>query len=257
MFGIIYKATCVANGKVYVGQTIVSLQSRQRDHFYEAARGEDSYFCRALRKYGKDYFVWEQIDGAETIEELNQKEIYWIAFYRCFEDPAKGYNSDSGGKNAKSSEETKKKIGDALRGKKKNITPEGFLKKQEVCRNRVWSQESKDKLSIARIGQKSSSETIEKIKKANTGKTRSPEAKQHYVERWTEEERQKRREKYTGENNPNYGKHLSKESRLSISEKAKARGGRTQTDEERKKRSDSIRAWHAKRKQLLLEQSTN
>ena len=256
MIGIIYKATCVANGKVYVGQTTTLLKLRQKNHFYEAARGEDSHFCRALRKYGDDAFIWEHIDTADSIDELNQKEVYWIVFYKCFEDPTKGYNSDPGGKNAKSSEETKKKISEALKGRPKSDEHKARIKAARANYPPV-SQETKNKIATARTGQKHSSETVEKIRSANTGKIRSIEAKQHYVERWTKEERQKRREKYTGENNPNYGNLMSKESRLSISEKAKARGGRAQTDEERKKRSDSIRAWHAKRKQLLLEQSTN
>ena len=45
--------------------------------------------------------------------------------------------------------------------------------------------------------------------------------------------------------------------RAILGENAPGRGGRPQTETERKKRSDSIRAWHAKRKQLLLGQSTN
>ena len=32
----------------------------------------------AIRKYGKDNFEYEQIDSANTVEELTEKEDYWI-----------------------------------------------------------------------------------------------------------------------------------------------------------------------------------
>jgi group I intron endonuclease len=222
MIGIIYKVTCTINGKIYIGQTIRSLQERQRQHLSDArGKSKDFPFYRAIRKYGEAAFTWEQIDTAATTDELDQKEIHWIDRSHSLLTE-QGYNCVPGGQNG-----------------------HGI------------PQEIRDKISLSRSGQKLSLESIEKIKIANTGKTRSQEAKQHYVERWTKEERQKRREKYLGEDNPNYGNHMSEESRLNISKKAKARGGRPQTEAEKKKRSDSIRAWHAQRKQLLIEQSTN
>lgn len=49
----------------------------------------DTHFARAIRKYGKDNFIIEEIDTAQTQDELNQKEQYWIKFYNSVEE---GYN---------------------------------------------------------------------------------------------------------------------------------------------------------------------
>ena len=77
----------------------------------------DTHFARAIRKYGPDKWQLEVIDGAETQEELNQKEQYWIRYYNSVEE---GYNetdaiSKCGGntyqsKTEKEMEEIKEKI---------------------------------------------------------------------------------------------------------------------------------------------------
>ena len=72
---IIYKATNKINGKVYIGQSHKSLEERMRRHKNDSTR-QDSYFYRAIRKYGWENFSWEVIDIAETDEELDQKEVY-------------------------------------------------------------------------------------------------------------------------------------------------------------------------------------
>ena len=54
----------------------------------------DTHLARAIRLYGPEAFVVEQIDSANTQEELNQKEIQWIHFYDSIKQ---GYNeTDSG-----------------------------------------------------------------------------------------------------------------------------------------------------------------
>lgn len=49
----------------------------------------DTHFARAIRKYGKENFIIELIDTAETQDELNRKERYWIRFYDSIHH---GYN---------------------------------------------------------------------------------------------------------------------------------------------------------------------
>ena len=49
----------------------------------------DTHFARAIRKYGKDNFIIEQIDQAQTQDELNKKEQYWIQYYNSVQN---GYN---------------------------------------------------------------------------------------------------------------------------------------------------------------------
>ena len=56
----------------------------------------DTKFYRAIRKYGRENFKIEAIDFADTQEELDQKEIYYINLYDSVKN---GYNSkDSIGK---------------------------------------------------------------------------------------------------------------------------------------------------------------
>lgn len=90
----IYKITCTANGKVYIGQTRGSIKSR----WYAHCRKDNP--CRvlgnAINKYGRENFIIEEIDKAYTKEDLDNKEIYWISYYNST-DKSIGYNIAKGG----------------------------------------------------------------------------------------------------------------------------------------------------------------
>ena len=86
----IYKITNIQNNKVYIGQTIRPIEQRFKRHLNDALNNIlDTHFARAIRKYGKENFIIEQIDEAQTQDELNQKEQYWIRYYNSVEE---GYN---------------------------------------------------------------------------------------------------------------------------------------------------------------------
>ena len=86
----IYKITNIQNNKVYIGQTIRPIQDRFHRHINDALNNIlDTHFARAIRKYGKDNFIIEQIDQAQTQNELNKKEQYWIQYYNSVQN---GYN---------------------------------------------------------------------------------------------------------------------------------------------------------------------
>lgn len=105
--GVIYKITNTVNGKVYIGQTTRSLNTRWRLH--KSSRSFCRHLLNAIKKYGADSFTIEPIDQADTMEELNRKECEYIAFYNSI-DRSKGYNLMSGGGNSHHSEETKRKL---------------------------------------------------------------------------------------------------------------------------------------------------
>ena len=72
---IIYKITNKLNGKVYIGQTTRSLAARIHEHIHKHSRvGKD------MVKYGRDNLDISVIDNAETKEELDDLEIFWIAW---------------------------------------------------------------------------------------------------------------------------------------------------------------------------------
>lgn len=80
----IYKITNTSNGKVYIGQTIQqNPKMRWYSHLADARRGKKSYLLDSIRKYGEASFTWEIIDTVPSIDELNNKEEYWLNYYRA------------------------------------------------------------------------------------------------------------------------------------------------------------------------------
>ena len=103
---IIYMAKNKVNGKIYIGQTVKSLETRRGQH--ESATRKDNnkcffHFHNALKRYGIDNFEWSIIDKASSIEELNEKEQAYIEQYESC-DQSKGYNLNSGGGSYKRTE---------------------------------------------------------------------------------------------------------------------------------------------------------
>lgn len=75
MIGYIYKTTNLINRKCYIGKH----QSAQYDPKYF---GSGKILKRAIKKYGIKNFINEIIDIADTEEELNNKEKYYIKYYK-------------------------------------------------------------------------------------------------------------------------------------------------------------------------------
>ena len=150
--GIIYKTINILNNKIYIGQSVYN-----NDNYY----GSGIKLKRAILKYGKENFKKEIIEECE-LEKLNEKEIFWIDFYKSDQF---GYNiskgsqygwmkglkhrkdtiekmkiSNSGEKNGfyhkKHTEETKQKISESL-------------KNSESFQKSMKSDERKDKLRIS------------------------------------------------------------------------------------------------------------
>lgn len=91
--GKIYCAHCITTGKKYIGQTTKNnLNLRISEHFVDSKKYNHK-FANALKKYGKDNFIWGIIEECE-ISLLNEKEIYWIENYNTV---VKGYNTSPGG----------------------------------------------------------------------------------------------------------------------------------------------------------------
>jgi group I intron endonuclease len=86
------------NDKVYVGQTTHGLAKRKAQHKYMSIKKDRrTIFQIALLDEGFDSFAWEQIDTADTQEELDRKEKEWITKYNSA-NIEYGYNSQVGGK---------------------------------------------------------------------------------------------------------------------------------------------------------------
>lgn len=91
----IYKITNDINGKLYIGKTNRSIETRFQEHINFSKRAyKNRPLYDAMNKYGVNHFHIEQIDICETDEEASTKEIYWIAYYDTYRH---GYNATLGG----------------------------------------------------------------------------------------------------------------------------------------------------------------
>lgn len=98
MNGKIYKITNTITGECYIGQTVRSVERRFEEHKQgtRQAKYKMSKLQKAMEEYGKRNFTVELIeDEIETIEELCEKEKYYIQKYNATFD----YNNSSGGEN--------------------------------------------------------------------------------------------------------------------------------------------------------------
>ncbi len=84
---IIYKTTNQVNGKIYIGQ------DKYNNPNY---LGSGKILHSAFQKYGIENFKKEIIETCESVELLNEREIYWIRFYDST-DRNIGYNIALGG----------------------------------------------------------------------------------------------------------------------------------------------------------------
>lgn len=87
MIGI-YKITNKINGKSYIGQSN-NITRRFKEHCYR----DKLIIDQAIKKYGENNFNFEILEEC-TIEQLNEKEEYWIKF---FQTNINGYNFSTGG----------------------------------------------------------------------------------------------------------------------------------------------------------------
>lgn len=96
MIGHIYKVTNLINGKVYIGQTIQTVQNRWYRHCGKSGISQaelNTHFKRAILKYGKDNFKIEIIEDCDS-SLLNEREKYYISYFDSYNS---GYNSTLGG----------------------------------------------------------------------------------------------------------------------------------------------------------------
>lgn len=116
---IIYKSTNKITGKIYIGQTTKSLEQRIKGHLNESKIDKNRPFLLSINKYGIGNFVFEIIDSADNLNELNDKEIYWIDF--CNSVSPNGYNVTGGGQGKKmiSTNELSKRISKGLQNSEK------------------------------------------------------------------------------------------------------------------------------------------
>lgn len=182
--GHIYCVTCLPTGKLYFGQTVTPIGDRWVRHLSSSKKGSNHKFHRAIRKYGAENFIVEEVltVSAPTKEILKKKLDYVeMRLIKRFNTKIDGYNSTDGGDKGtvglKMSDEAKKKISEAKR--RENL-----------------SAEQRKKLSESKIGEKNP----------------------FYHRTHSEDSRKRISEKKRGENHHFFGKKFTDEHRKKLSE---------------------------------------
>lgn len=93
--GKIYKYTNKINQMVYIGQTKQTLEERDKKHLSQLK--DNTYFHRAIQKYGRENFTLELVEDKIPFNQLNEREKYWINYFDSFYTTGKGYNLTQGG----------------------------------------------------------------------------------------------------------------------------------------------------------------
>lgn len=205
---VIYKATNTINGKAYIGHAL-DFEKRKQEHYNKANRGGTEYFYNAIRKYGFDVFEWTVLKEDATLED----EVIHIEEHDTY---GNGYNLTKGGEGKlgyKTTEKTKQKLSKA--GKKRvlseqqlKVLRENAQKMRELGhteetkkrisashKGKIFTEEHKKNISKNHAARKEtgayyqSEEYREKMSKACSGKTRTPEQKERYrqaaLKRWS------------------------------------------------------------------------
>jgi group I intron endonuclease len=222
----IYAIQCKVNNKIYIGQS-VNIGNRFKNHLYllRHNRHGNKYLQNAWNKHGEENFKFHLIKEFKH-DNLDFIEKFLICKLRTA-NREYGYNIESGGnKNKIISQETRDKISKANKGKK------GYWLGKHL------SDETKEKIRQANIGKKLSQETKDKLSKKSKGRFHTDETKEYL------------RSINIGENNPMYGKEpwnkggeWSEEHKRKLSEAKQGeknnRYGTKHTEETKRKMSDS------------------
>lgn len=145
---LIYKITNTVNGKIYVGQTVRTLEERKWQHINTAKHGHKNHLYNAMRKYGIENFKFEKICDVDNIEDLNILERYYIAKYNCIKD---GYNMvDGGNNNVMFLDDVKKKHAERMRSKETRFKISQSMK--QYRKEHPFTEEHRRRLSESAMG---------------------------------------------------------------------------------------------------------
>lgn len=145
-FGVIYVITNILTGKSYVGQkkTLNDKTPAKLHRYY----GSGTYIKNAIKKHGIENFEKHYICFAESAEELDEKEKFWI---NELDTKNNGYNQTDGG--------------DHFKGTVKH--KEGYREKMRQWALNAWKDpEYREKAMKPRYGLKHTEETKERMRES-------------------------------------------------------------------------------------------
>ena len=241
----IYCFTHIESGRQYVGQ---SIDCAERFKQHTTPKKGASGIKGAIMKYGVDAFSFQILEECSK-EELNEREIYWIAQLGTL-SPG-GYNLNSGGSSkTQMSDETKLKMSTTRKGKPsptKGITLSENAKRRmsESRKGKPLSDEHRANISQAK--KNISEETRAKLSQASKGN-------QHAKGRTLSEETRAKISQASKGKQHAKGRTFSEETRAKISEsmigRVPSNKGKTTSEETRAKISAARKEYWRKRKEV-------
>lgn len=236
-FMIIYKIENLINGKLYIGQTTRSIESRFLSH----SQG-DMIIGRAIRKYGIQSFKISVIDNAIDKQVLNEKEKYWIKKLNSLSP--NGYNISIGGFGGNLGELVNKKISDYQK-----INGNGF-------KNKRHSDETKERMRLAQLGKKQSEETVNKriskvIGRKNTEETKE---KMRHPHKKPKEGHRMGKAVRTEEYRKNIGLASKGRKHPKLAEFNRSRTGQKQSIETQNKKRESLKRFYENKNNPMIKE---
>lgn len=211
IYGYIYIVENVINGKQYVGQT-TDPDARRRAHFN--GRSGCPVLQNAIEKYGSENFEFRILEEGSSLEELNQRETYWISELNTIRP--QGYNIEQGGAVREMSEHSKRKIGEA--NKKYVRTPEyrekvrqNTIGKKNPFYGKRHTKRAKQKMREFRLNYTISDETRKKMSESHIGQPGPMLGRKHSAAT-----RAKMSDQRRGKRNGMYGRKHSEEAKAKM-----------------------------------------
>lgn len=211
-----YSITNLKNGKRYIGITSGALEVRWAQHLRSVANGSKATIHRAIRRYGADMFVVEQI--ASLLPGLPWADLCLLETTLIAQEGAKvphGYNLTEGGDGTHGYRPTPETL---AKMRARRASPETRAKMSAAHTGRQWSESTRAKL----VGREHPS----KGKKLGERGPMSEENKAKLRAAWTSERRAANAER----------------ARLQLAGKRGLQLGKKWTDEQRGAHSDRIKA---------------
>jgi len=204
-----YKITLLKGtlaGHYYYGQ-------HKTSNLNDGYAGSGTMLLNYYKKYGKiehQTYIKEIISFYDSLDELNTAEAELVG--DLYETDNLCLNLRAGGMQVGVNEETRRKIGEAVKKnrKYKPLSEEIKQKLSKSLKGHKLSEETKSKMSEALKGKHHSLEHKQKISEALKGKHHSEETKRKIsdaVKNISQEVRQKMSEAHKGKTSPTKGKH--------------------------------------------------
>lgn len=156
----IYKTTILKTGKSYIGKHNGSLKN-----YYGSGKDFKIDFKKFVNDKSTD-LIKEIIEYVYDINELNNREEYWLKFYDAKDNPLFYNLTNKSGGIDRYSIESRNKISMSQKGKKKSpLSDATKLKISKANKGHKHSFETKYKMSLIKKGKPQSEESILKRKK--------------------------------------------------------------------------------------------